>query len=216
MRIALTSDLHGHLPKLPDADMYIIAGDLCPDFGPGTAFGSGMQEGWLHMKFANWLGSKLDKTYATLGNHDFVRKPQLEGLPIFVDEELLIAGLRVWFTPWSNLFGGWAWMKPASELEGIYAKIPEGVDIIVSHGPAYGYGDRVPDRYLVGPRKDEDPHVGSKELLATLDRVKPQLLVCGHIHDGHGEYQYRDTRIINASLVNEAYKAVNPIVEIDL
>lgn len=220
MKICLTSDVHGRLPVVPSCDLLIVAGDLCPDFAPGSPWGSTKQEGWLQSTFMNWVDSRAGcVTRATFGNHDFVSKKYLpDGVKgVFaVDEENVIGGLRIWFTPWSNLFGGWAWMKPPDELRAHYEMIPEGIDILVSHGPAYGYGDRVDDRYLVMSREREDPHVGSKELLEAIDRVKPRLMVCGHIHSGYGTYQYGETTIMNVALVDEDYKPVHAIVELEM
>jgi Icc-related predicted phosphoesterase len=41
-------------------------------------------------------------------------------------------------------------------------------------------------------------------------------VVCGHIHSGYGRYQLGDTEIINASLVDNDYRPVNPAVRIVL
>ena len=46
--------------------------------------------------------------------------------------------------------------------------------------------------------------------------MKPQLMVCGHIHPGYGRYQLGDTEIINAALVDDRYEPVNPPVELTL
>jgi hypothetical protein len=37
----------------------------------------------------------------------------------------------------------WAFMKEAADLEAVYAQIPEGTEILVSHQPPYGFGDRL-------------------------------------------------------------------------
>lgn len=211
MKLVCFSDQHGKLCDLPDGDLYLCAGDVCPDFGPGSQTGSALQEKWLREKWVPWVGNR--NLRATFGNHDFVSRHF--GLPFYVDKIAEVDGVNIWMSPWSNTFGGWAWMKPPSSLGDIYALIPDDTDVIVSHQPPYGYGDRVPDKYLIY-QDDGDAHVGSKELLAVIDRVQPKLVVCGHIHNGRGEYQRGDTRILNVALVNEEYHRVYDPVEVEL
>ena len=210
MKICAFSDQHGKLGfDLPEADLYLCAGDVCPDFGPGSPWGSSMQEKWLREKWVPWMGNRLYA--ATLGNHDFISRYEVPH-QFGIDRADLIDGVKFWLSPWSNTFGRWAWMQDPKELAEVYAKIPDDVDIIVSHQPPYGYGDKVPPQYI---RLNDDPsgHVGSKELLRTIDRVQPKFVICGHIHDGRGEYQHRETRILNVALVNEQYERVyEPVI----
>jgi len=53
-------------------------------------------------------------------------------------------------------------------------------------------------------------HVGSDGDDRALERVQPRLMVCGHIHPAYGRYRLGAIEIINASLVNEDYRPVNP------
>jgi Icc-related predicted phosphoesterase len=73
-------------------------------------------------------------------------------------------------------------------------------------GPPHGYGDLT--------RGNE--HVGSTAMTATLGRVRPRLMVCGHIHPAYGRYRLGETEIVNAALVDENYRPVNPVIEIEL
>jgi Icc-related predicted phosphoesterase len=100
-------------------------------------------------------------------------------------------------------------------LEAAYTSIPDETDIIVSHQPPFGYGDKVLDRYTLS-EKDivNDGHVGSKELLATIERVRPKAVICGHIHSGYGSYRFNDTMIYNVALVDESYQLTNQPTEI--
>ena len=105
----------------------------------------------------------------------------------------------------------WAFMKSRAELAKVYAAIPEGVDILVSHQPPYGYGDRYVDE-----QSGAVEHLGSHELRAAIERVKPRLVICGHLHGGHGHFEHGGTAIYNVSVVNEQYRLVRPATVIDI
>ena len=67
-----------------------------------------------------------------------------------------------------------------------------GVDIVVTHAPARGYGD-----------EDSRPHQGFAAFLPLLDKYAPQYLVHGHVHTRYGVGRPRvlqrgGTTIINA------------------
>jgi hypothetical protein len=228
MRIVALSDQHGHLPRIPPCDLLIIAGDVCPDrFGPFLAIHAPeQQKAWFDRHVRQWLAdAPATHKMMTWGNHDwcgercsFRRDSPGEAsstdLQILVDEGVTLpiddGQVLVWMTPWSNQFMGWAFMKPPRELADVYAQIPEGVDILVSHQPPYGYGDRYLD---VGSGKIE--HLGSPELLAAIDRVRPKLVICGHIHDGYGRTEYDGIPIYNVTLVDEQYRLVHAPTVID-
>jgi Icc-related predicted phosphoesterase len=217
MRIFAASDSHGNLDwTVPECDLFLHAGDVCPDFAPGMT--RAKQEEWLNSKWVEWVRRQPAGTLAaTFGNHDFVNNigtPDHFHVNTEVTGPFEHQGLKIWFSPWSNRFGGWAWMaSPEYFLKEYYEAIPADIDILVSHGPAYGYGDKVAEKWL---SMVEDPHVGSKELLAAIERIRPKVVICGHIHAGFGEYRYNDTRIYNVALVNEEYQLVNQPTEIVL
>jgi Icc-related predicted phosphoesterase len=86
--------------------------------------------------------------------------------------------------------------------------IPDGTHILVTHGPAYGILDTV---------GRGSQHLGCAELLDALNRVRPAIFACGHIHGGYGQkFNNRGTHCINASICNENYKPVNAPVVVDL
>ena len=68
-----------------------------------------------------------------------------------------------------------------------------GVDIILTHAPARGWGDQ------------EDPaHRGFEAFFPLLDKYRPQYLIHGHVHKRYSSkmervLHYGDTTIINAS-----------------
>jgi len=209
-KIAIFSDSHGYLPKIPKCDLVICAGDSIPCT---QAFHDlNLQRMWFESEFNSWAKDLTAPVIFIAGNHDrcydFSSRPYVPRAVYLQDNFIKAGNLKIWGSPYSLPFGkGWAFNRTEEQLTKIYEKIPADVDVIVSHGPPYGFGDKA---YR---DKDSFEHTGSRELLKTIDRVKPKLLTTGHIHEAAGLYQYGDTTIINFSLRNERYQLVRePIV----
>jgi Icc-related predicted phosphoesterase len=209
MRVACTSDLHEHLPEVPPCDLLLIAGDLTYAFG-----GKADKQAWLEGPFAGWLDDvPAQEVVVIAGNHD--RVIEGHGFPpglrctYLQDEAVDVLGLSVWGTPWQPWFHGWAFNAPRVEGESFLAErfsaVPPRTDVVVCHGPPLGYGDRT----AVG-------RVGSAALTATIDRVEPRLVVCGHIHGDAGRFRRGGTEIVNASLVDERYEPVREVPVLEL
>lgn len=229
MRIVALSDQHGFLPEVAPCELLIVAGDVCPDLGAPSAseIDSAPQKDWFDAHARPWLTmAPAAHKVLTWGNHDWCGQAfrfnadapsvaAMAALQIVVDAQTSIpAGRRaisVWATPWSRRFMKWAFMKSPAELTEVYAAIPEGIDILVSHQPPYGYGDSVIDR-----RTGDIVHLGSPELLTAIERVRPRLVICGHIHSGYGQFTHGPTTIYNVSVVNDEYCLVRPARVIDI
>ncbi len=208
MKIQAISDLHGKLPEGIDCDLLLIAGDICPSFDHSLAF----QRGWCETNFSEWLKrQKYREAILIAGNHDFVFErylPIQPGLSVnyIEDEYATFDGLLIWGSPWSNEFSGnWAFGLREDELAAKYKMVPQGTDIIVSHGPPKGYGCAG----LYG--------AGSTALVKCIEKVQPKLVVCGHIHEGYGEYLLGNTTILNVASVDKNYNLrENPIWTVEL
>jgi hypothetical protein len=229
VRIVALSDLHGFLPELPECDLLIAAGDVCPDrIGVHWAFRHPeRQKAWFDRHLRPWLArAPAAHKILTWGNHDWCGQAcdfrssrplhaSTAELQILVDEATALSSgatsISIWASPWSNPFMHWAFMAEPARLANVYAQIPAGLDILVSHQPPYGYGDASPNVRTGGVE-----HLGSRELLAAIARVRPKLVVCGHIHEGHGRYESDGVPIYNVSVVDEQYRLVHSPTVIDL
>lgn len=213
IRIAVTSDWHGYIPpEVPECDLMLVAGDV----GFGERFSHDPEV--LLTDWFQWLAGLPMTVVAVAGNHDFDTAIFRAAPWIYLEDEAVeVCGLKIFGTPWSNPFGhGWAFNMTEEDQAENLKKVPDDVDVIVSHGPPYGLGDLTP-----GWRKDEPEHVGSVALLDRmyeLDDLK--LVACGHIHHARGLYGDVTTgsAVVNGSLVNEGYRVVNPprVVELDV
>ena len=68
----------------------------------------------------------------------------------------------------------------------------KGVDILVTHSPAFGLHDG-----------EDLPHMGFKSFYDILDKRGPKLFIHGHVHRSYGrqfvkEYEYKDIKVVNA------------------
>lgn len=210
MRVCCLSDLHGHLPDVPPCDLLIVAGDVCPT----TDHSPNYQAEWLDIEFRAWLEAvPAKKVCGVAGNHDLIFQYLPGWVPPLLwfyleDFSLVWNGLRIYGSPWQPTFGiGWAFNLDEPDLARKWAAIPDDTDILVLHGPPYGYGDW--SNY-------SNVHTGSPSLLKRIEEVKPKLVVAGHIHEGYGRYQIGETIFVNASHVNERYEPVNKPIVVEL
>lgn len=205
MKVVCISDLHGYLPRIPECDLLLIAGDVCPVHDHTIAF----QRQWIETNFNRWLYEIPAREIAMVaGNHDWVfaqdKKPAV-ACRYMEDSSVYFGGLHIFGSPWQREFCDWAFNLSEEDLDMKYQGLP-ACDILVTHGPVFGHGDRCPN----------GEHVGSKSLLAWVDRVQPKLVVSGHIHHSYGTYRRGQTTIVNASLRDEQYKVANKPMEIEL
>jgi hypothetical protein len=208
MKIIATSDLHGFLPVIPTCDLLIIAGDVCPVWNHRLSF----QRKWLDTKFRAWLEDVPARHIVGVwGNHDLIaqqRPPHVPDLPwtVLTDELHEFDGLRIYGLPWQLRFFDWAFCLYAPELAEKYDAIPE-CDVIVSHGPPYGFGDFV--------ARDSE-RVGCRAFNTAIERSGARLAVYGHIHGNNGQWPLGSATLANVALVNEAYQPVNAPMAFEL
>jgi Icc-related predicted phosphoesterase len=115
--------------------------------------------------------------------------------------------LRFYGSPWTVEFYDWGFNMPEDRIAEVWERIPDHVDVLVTHGPPFGRCDETTCRTKAGC-----PHL----LRHVQDRVRPRLHVFGHIHEGRGASFDGQTLYVNASSVDERYRPTNPCIVVDV
>ncbi|MCA9173344.1 MAG: metallophosphoesterase [Planctomycetales bacterium] len=199
MKITAIADLHGHEPRIAPCDLLLIGGDIL--MGGADAPD---QRGILHEVTGPWLAEQLmtgvRHVVAVAGNHDFIFQQEPERVPplpwtYLQDSGVELNGLKIWGSPWQLPFYDWAFNLEEQDLAEKWALIPDDTDILLTHSPPYGFGDRT-----------REGHVGSRTLRERVEQIKPRLHVFGHIHVARGVWRNSHTTFVNAALVDARYR----------
>jgi len=161
-----------------DIDFLLCAGDL-------SQFGSNLR---YILKQLNSIGKKM---YLIPGNHESNNSLNqvLSDYPNCINFHLqdIEIGNYVFFG-----YGEGGFAKEDANFRKIardwYGKHKERKTVLVTHGPPHG------------TKADllEGNYVGNKDFRAFIERIKPRLAICGHIHETAGaEDKIGETKVIN-------------------
>lgn len=176
--IVCISDTHNSQASLPDGDILIHAGDLTQS---GTLSELQAALDWLKVQ-------PHAHKIVIAGNHDTILDPSRDpgherarldwGNIIYLcDQSVTVCcsngrKLHIYGSPFSPRHGNWAFQY--SRSEDVWAgKVPDGVDVLITHGPPRGHLDLM--------------RLGCAHLLRELWRMRPLLHVFGHVHEGYGQ-----------------------------
>ncbi|GAB4240877.1 MAG: metallophosphoesterase family protein [Acidobacteriota bacterium] len=85
-------------------------------------------------------------------------------------------------------FGAWSYDLSEQEAEALLEACPPGA-VLVTHSPPKGLLDRSSSGWSLG----------STAIRKTLERVRPRLVICGHIHESSGQsLEWNGIPVINA------------------
>jgi predicted phosphohydrolase len=194
VRFVCISDTHTRHWSLsvPPGDVLLLCGDLTiSDKGPYLADINRLRD------LNRWLGTLPHQHKLVIaGNHDRAiqemgqeaAKQLFTNATYLENEEITVFGIRIYASPISC--GGsrnHAFQYDSAEIKEFVSRIPEGIDILMTHGP--------PARFGPG-------YWGCPILRARVGTVCPRYHVFGHDHDTYGVYPAEDspTIFINAAL----------------
>ena len=92
-------------------------------------------------------------------NRDFILEEHptprslLHNATLLINEEVTVFGLRLWGSPVTPLYGGAFGLSSAVDRRKLYADIPVGLDVLVTHSPPFGVLDSAPDGIHAGCRE---------------------------------------------------------------
>lgn len=201
MKIVAISDTHmGHCDiKLPAGDVLVHAGD--------ATFTGGIKElaavnGWFNIQ-----KTRFKHIIFVPGNHDLlfqynetVARALMPGITILIDQEIVLDGIKFYGSPWQPEFENWAYNLPRGpKLNAKWDLIPTDTDVLITHGPPYGYFDR---------------NLGDVGLARKVMEIAPQLHVFGHVHRLGAELLFRHAHMVqttyaNVSMSDEEYRILD-------
>lgn len=164
-KICAISDIHGHLPEIPECDILCICGDIIPlyiqkEFAQSIA--------WLSGPFQKWaLEAPCKHVVMVWGNHDFIgerldkygcKEPndghhwllgmnpkqvceflfkcdENNKIHLLLDTEEVIDGIKFYGTPWCPSLRNWAFYGDSGTLKNKFNQIPSDFDILLTHCP---------------------------------------------------------------------------------
>ena len=176
--ISDTHGLHGQL-QVPDGiDVVVHSGDASNWRDPYR------NESELRA-FIDWFACLPIPTKVFVpGNHDtslekgLITRDLIEHrkIHLLINEEREIGGLRFWGSPFTPRYGDWSYMRDRGTINRIWETIPEGIDVLITHGPPYGVLDATYDHH------NKVELVGCSALAKRVTKVEPRLMMFGHVH----------------------------------
>jgi Icc-related predicted phosphoesterase len=201
MKLIAITDVHGrnHVLKwlvdlAKDFALLVIAGDVS-DWGDKEFF----------RNFYKTLSDKSIMTFFVPGNHDPCNEsfPNNESFPKIVNLHgklttfnglifLGIGGSNI--TPFKTPFE----LKDDQAFE-LLSKFSNQIDVLISHASPFGTKC---DRTYRGN------HIGSKPVRSFIEKVKPKVVISGHVHEARGIDFLGDTLIVNPGPAMNGFYAI--------
>jgi predicted phosphohydrolase len=196
LRFVCMSDTHNEIEKvaIPYGDVFVHCGDAVKH-----------QTSARDLRNFNRFVGQLPHKYKLFvsGNHCVCLDPRqpeesqklLSNLTYLQDQLIDIEGVRIYGSPWRPKRGccyraeafGYDSKRIRADK---WSKIPDDIDFLLTHGPAYSIRDYNPST---------EERLGCPDLLDEIvTRIRPRIHLFGHMHSCHGAslYKSEDNRIL--------------------
>ncbi len=184
--------------ELPSGDVLIHAGDWTIGGHPSEIHAVA---DW----FKHLLDSKKFKYIVSIcGNHDFFMEENplearqyftgIPGLHYLENSSVVIDGYKFYGSPQQPWYFDYAFNVPrGAPIRKYWDAIPIDTDVLITHGPPWGFCDDVWIQGKLG-------HAGCEELAIAIERIQPKYAISGHLHQGYGTAMLGKTMIVNAAV----------------
>ena len=176
--ISDTHSLHGQLQVPVGIDIVVHSGDASNYLDPSR------NESELRA-FIDWFATlPIPVQVFGPGNHDtslekgLITRDLVEHrkIHLLINEEKTIEGLRFWGSPFTPRYGNWSYMKDRGTINRLWDLIPDGLDVLITHGPPYGVLDATYNHH------NKVELVGCSALRKRVAKVPPRFMLFGHVH----------------------------------
>lgn len=207
MRLVAISDTHQQHASLdmPAGDVLIHAGD------------------WTHRgrkdeidNFLEWFAFQPHPHKILIcGNHDMghaadtahIFCSHIRNMHYLEDSYIIINSTLFYGSPWTPAFFQWGFMTHSdAERENTWKRIPTYTDVLITHGPPFGYLDKNSQNYKCG----------DATLAKYVRKIAPKVHIFGHIHEAHGQTHINKTRLYNVASLDGDYKGIRKPTVIDI
>lgn len=232
MKLVCISDTHNAQIEVPEGDVLIHAGDHTMR---GTEKEMKKELEWLSSlphKHKLLIAGNHDfyfdrwapKRFRSWSLYRHYRIEELLGkypnLTYLEDSEVVIEGVKFWSSPYTPYFWQpdgvpWAFnfadgLRGRHQAENTWSKIPDDVNVLITHGPP------------VGIRDGDTERAGCPMLRRRIAELKYlKLHVFGHLHSSYGRTDHdrgdgETITFVNAAIMNEEYQPVNKPIEVEI
>lgn len=205
MKLVCLADTHNKHERvsLPEGDVLIHAGD-CTE-------GGSKQE---TKAFLEWFANQPHPHKILVpGNHDFFfekvenRNQTPENITLLIDSGKKIEGINFWGSPVSPGDHSWAFNRGRGrEIATHWNSIPSSCDVLITHTPAYGFLDELPN----------GTKMGDEELRRRIGKLNLRAHIFGHIHYAAGAIKRQNIHFINATQLDEQHRLMHSPIVLEL
>lgn len=207
IKILHLGDIHGDLRPFYracsyDFDIMIHTGDFFPNLSGSQYIKSkfkienenNFQREFFYYNRNNILDVLKDRPFIqVIGNHDYTNFNECGYKNSFVlnKNNIELENINFYGFPEINEFTDYCWNNETSEkeLNIIINKIPDNVDILITHSPPYGVLD--------------GGHIGIRGLKEVVIKRNIRLHLFGHVHENGGKYLKIDNTYFSNMYKNE-------------